>query len=258
MGQYSDNFVERLHLVWGPGFMSPGGAEEVAEIVSGLELEGALVLDIGCGTGGPSIALARDMGAYLICIDVEQHLLDRAKELARQEGVGDRIEFKLVEPGPLPFQSETFDAVFSKDALIHMPNKMEIYREILRVLRPGGALAASDWLAGENAITDGSFQEYLRVANLDFIMATAEQIVQVMRDAGFECIRTTDRNAWYAALSTIEVEQIKGPLREQIVSVSDLETYNSWLSVRCALANAAKSGGLRPTHLRGYRPKVLS
>jgi SAM-dependent methyltransferase len=139
-----------------------------------------------------------------------------------------------------------------------MPNKMDIYREILRVLRPGGALAASDWLAGENAITDESFQEYLKIANLDFIMATAEQIVQVMRDAGFECIRTTDSNAWYAALSTIEVEQIKGPLREQIVSVSDLETYNSWLSVRCALANAAKSGGLRPTHLRGYRPMVLS
>jgi hypothetical protein len=44
--QYSDHFIERLHTVWGEGFLSPGGPEEVRQIVSGIDLSGKIVLDI--------------------------------------------------------------------------------------------------------------------------------------------------------------------------------------------------------------------
>ena len=257
MAQYSDDFIDRLHLIWGPGFLSPGGPEEVAEIVHGLDLHHALVLDIGCGTGGPAIVLARDMGARLICIDVEPQLLDRARNLATEAGVQDRIDFKLVEPGPLPFEADSFDAVFSKDALIHIPDKRSLYQEILRVLKPGGVFAASDWLSGENASQDEVFQNFLNLAHLDFTMATAAETAGIMREAGFDRVETRDRNAWYAALSAQEVEEIEGPLRDQIIEVCDPETYKNWLAVRRALAGAAKSGGLRPTHLRGYRPMSI-
>ena len=44
--QYPDHFIERLHTVWGEGFLSPGGSEEVRQIVSGIDLSGKVVLDI--------------------------------------------------------------------------------------------------------------------------------------------------------------------------------------------------------------------
>lgn len=257
MAQYSDDFIDRLHLIWGPGFLSPGGPEEVAEIVHGLDLQNALVLDIGCGTGGPAIVLARDMGARLICIDVEPQLLDRARKLATEAGVQDRIDFKLVEPGALPFEADSFDAVFSKDALIHIPDKQSFYQEILRILKPGGVFSASDWLSGENASQDEAFQKFLDLAHLDFTMATAAETAGIMKDTGFDQVDTRDRNAWYSTLSAQEVQEIEGPLRNQIIEVCDHETYKNWLDVRRALADAAKSGGLRPTHLRGYRPMSI-
>ena len=257
MAQYSDDFIDRLHLIWGLGFLSPGGPEEVAEIVHGLDLHGALVLDIGCGTGGPATVLARDMGAHLICIDVEPHLLDRARALTVEACVQDRIDFKLFEPGAFPFEADTFDVVFSKDALIQIPDKQSLYVDILRILKPGGAFAASDWLSGENASDDEAFQQYLSLAHLDFTMATATATAEIMKKAGFDRVETTDRNAWYAALSALEVHEIEGPLRDQIIAVCDAKTYNNWLAVRRALANAVKSGGLRPTHLRGYRPMSI-
>jgi SAM-dependent methyltransferase len=257
MAQYSNDFIDRLHLIWGPGFLSPGGPEEVAEIVHGLDLHNALVLDIGCGTGGPAIVLARDMGARLICVDVEPQLLDRARKLATEAGVEDHIDFKLVEPGPLPFEADSFDAVFSKDALIHIPDKRSLYQEILRVLKPGGVFAASDWLSGENASKDEAFQNFLNLAHLYFTMATAPETAGIMREAGFDRVETRDRNAWYAVLSAQEVEEIEGALRDRIIEVCDPEIYKNWLTVRRALAAAAKSGGLRPTHLRGYRPMSI-
>ncbi len=254
MAQYADEFIDRLHLVWGPGFLSPGGPEEVAEVCRGLNLDDANVLDIGCGTGGPSIALARDKGARVLGIDIEPQLLDRARMLADQAGVADRIEFRQVKPGPLAFDDNSFDVVFSKDALIHIPDKQALYADIRRVLKPGGALAASDWLAGEDADDDDAFQHYLSLVPLDYTMATAGQTAEVMRQAGFELVETRDRNAWYAELAPLEVARIEGPLREKIIEVSDAETYEKWLAIRRALAAAAQSGGLRPTHLRGYNP----
>ena len=58
--QYPDHFIERLHTIWGEGFLSPGGPEEVREIVGGIDLAGKVVLDVGFGTGGPAIALVKD------------------------------------------------------------------------------------------------------------------------------------------------------------------------------------------------------
>ncbi len=55
--QYPDHFVERLHTVWGTGFLSPGGSQEVREIARDIDLADKDILDIGCDTGGPSIVL---------------------------------------------------------------------------------------------------------------------------------------------------------------------------------------------------------
>lgn len=253
MAQYGEEFIDRLHLVWGPGFLSPGGPEEVAEITRGLDLNNTSVLDIGCGTGGPAIVLARDMGAHVTCIDVEPQLLHRASVLASEAGVAEQIDYRLVSPGPLPFEDNSFDVVFSKDALIHIPDKKSLFADVMRVLKPGGSFAASDWLSGENAAEDDALQQYIALANLDFTMATASQTAEIMRQAGFKDVATNDRNAWYAELSRQELTQIEGQLRDDIIKVSSVEIYQQWLAVRRALAAATNSGGLRPTHLRGYK-----
>ncbi len=254
MGQYPDEFIDRLHLVWGTGFLSPGGAEEVAEIVKGLDLGDATVLDIGCGTGGPAMVLAREKGARVTGIDVEPQLVERRRRLAAAAGLAERIDFRLVEPGPLPFDAESFDAVFSKDSLLHIPDKQALYREVLRVLKPGGVFAASDWLAGEGAADDAALRRYIELIGLDFTMATAAETAAAMRNAGFADVATVDRNAWYAEVSAEEVAAIEGPLRDQVIAVSSEAIYERWLSARRALAEAVAHGALRPTHLRGRKP----
>jgi len=254
VGQYPDEFIDRLHLVWGTGFLSPGGPEEVAAIVKGLELAGLEMLDIGCGTGGPAQVLARETGAKVTGIDVEPQLIERARRLAGEADLAEGVTFRLVEPGPLPFANAAFDAVFSKDALLHIPDKQALYREVLRVLKPGGVFAASDWLAGTGAADDAALRRYTEMIGLDFTMATAQETAAAMRDAGFEGVSTVDRQPWYATVSAQEVAAIEGRLRGEIIAVSSPAIYARWLDARRALAEAVGRGALRPTHLRGYRP----
>jgi phosphoethanolamine N-methyltransferase len=178
---YPDHFVDRLHLVWGRGFLSPGGPREAAEIVRGLDLKDALVLDIGCGTGGPAVVLSRDMGARVVCVDVEPQLIERARRLANEDSVGDRIEFRLMEPERLPLDSETFDIVFSKDSLIHVEDKRAMYADIVSVLKPGGVFAASGWLSGDDAAEDPDFIKFMEMAQLSFTMASAKETALFMQ-----------------------------------------------------------------------------
>jgi SAM-dependent methyltransferase len=250
--QYPDHFIERLHAVWGEGFLSPGGAEEVREIVRGLDLVGKTVLDIGFGTAGPAILLARDLGADLVVgVDVEEPLLRRAKAMVAAAGLADRVDLQLVAPGPLPFEDASFDFVFSKDSIIHIPDKAALFSEIGRVLKPGGVFAASDWLRGEGPEAEAALAHM--GGHLHFEMATASQTEAELRASGFESVGSVDRNAWYA----IVVEEELRTLERVYADLADKvgrEIVDPWLEVRRGLAKAVQGGGLRPTHLRGTKP----
>ncbi|MEM6679628.1 MAG: methyltransferase domain-containing protein, partial [Pseudomonadota bacterium] len=148
MAQYDALLLEQLQALWGSGFLSPGGREEVRLIVEGLDLAGKTVLDIGTGLGGPALVLAGECDAQVTGLDVQAEILAEARERITAAGLDQQITLQLTTPGPLPLADAEADVVFSKDSLIHVPDKPTIYAEMFRVLRPGGALAISDWLTG--------------------------------------------------------------------------------------------------------------
>ncbi|HKF64428.1 MAG TPA: hypothetical protein VKB42_23860, partial [Dongiaceae bacterium] len=61
--EYGDAMVAALELIWGEGFLSPGGPAEVEAALGGRDIGRARVLDIGCGIGGIDLLLAERFGA---------------------------------------------------------------------------------------------------------------------------------------------------------------------------------------------------
>ena len=254
---YPDHFIQRLHTIWGDGFLSPGGPEEVSEIIRNEDLTGKEILDIGFGTGGPGIHIAKTtQAAKIVGIDVESQLLEEAARRAERAGVRDRMEFRIVEPGPLPFADNSFDMVFSKDSIIHIPDKATFYAEAFRVLKPGGQICFSDWLGS----SDPGEQEAMEVAcsktPLDFNMVSASETEAMLKLAGFSNVASRDRNAWFADQCMVELEAVKGPLYDELVNAVGKDIVDPWISIREALAEAAASGGLRPSHVFGQKPNV--
>ena len=254
--QYADEFINRLEILWGEGFLSPGGADEVKLVLKDIDLNNKSILDIGCGTGGVEVVLAEEFDIDRVTgIDVEPQLVERTQKLVDKKGLSAKVKVELVDPGPLDFANNEFDIVFSKDSMIHIPDKNAIFSEILRVLKPGGVFAASDWLVGENADSSPEWARVRNLSHLDFKVFTAAETELAMRQAGFEQVSTLDRNAWYASNSATEYRQLEGPLRERILEVADEEVYEHWMKVRRAFRDSAAVGALRPTHLRGYKAR---
>ena len=250
--EYDGALVALLEMVWGEGYMSPGGPEEIRTIVAGVDLGGKEVLDLGCGTGGITRFLAETYRpARVVGIDVDEGLIARAREAAAGR---ECVTFRTVAPGPLPFAEGSFDVVFSKDAMVHIADKEALFADIFRVLRPGGWVAASDWMSG----TDGPFSPdmayYLEAEGLGFGMASPSRYRAAMERAGFRDIRMTDRNAWYKPLARREHDALCGPLYEQLVATVGKDFVDHEIEVWRALTVVVDSGELRPGHLRARKP----
>jgi SAM-dependent methyltransferase len=254
--EYNMALVAGLELIWGKGFLSPGGPEEVAETLAGRDIAGADVLDIGCGIGGVDLLLAERFGAArVIGIDVEEPNLQLAARRAQEKGLADRVSYRLVEakPGPLPFPAGSFDVVFSKDAIIHIPDKEALFADIHRLLRPGGRFVASDWLRVDDNPPSAAMERYIASEGLSFAMASPELYHRAMGLAGFHAIEIRDRNVWYAEQARSELAAISGPLRARLVEIVGEEEADREAYVWSCMIPVLESGELRPTHLYGKK-----
>ena len=254
--EYDDNLMALLEALWGEGFMSPGGTDEIDRYLTGVDLRGLAVLDIGCGLGGIDIHLVKQhQVAKVTGIDIEQWLIDRCDSLAQRHQISDRTEFICVEPGPLPFADASFQAVTSKDSIIHIADKQALAADVYRLLVPGGWFAASDWLAGYEGEPPAEMQAYIEAEGLDFRLASAQTYRQALAAAGFVDIEIIDRNDWYRQQARLEREQLGGALREGLASEVGSEFLERQIEVWDKMIIAVDQGQLRPTHLRCNKPE---
>lgn len=253
--QYAKAFTDCLQFMWGKGFLSPGGPEEVADMVRAHSLVGKRVLDIGSGLGGVDALLVSEHGAgSVIGIDVEPQLIEAARNLVAEKGLTASITFQLVEPGPLPFPDACFDVVFSKDAMVHIDDKPRLYREVLRVLKPGGRFIAADWLWAEGAETSPVVVAWLSKGPLRFAYTTPQEARAALERAGFEDVAVEDRRHLLQTSNRAEIETLAGPARERLAALVGEEMALARLAAARGRQGALDSGDLIPSHMGGRKP----
>jgi phosphoethanolamine N-methyltransferase len=252
-GEYDDELVGLLELIWGDGFLAPGGADSVRHTVAGVQLGGTRVLDIGCGVGGADVVLAGELGALVHGVDVEAALITRCRDRAELAGLADRIAYECIDPGPLPFTDASFDHVFTHAALIHVADKPAAFAEIFRVLRPGGWLLAYDWLRSTDAYTPAMlrwFELEGLTYNMDHLASYAEQL----HAAGFVDVTTEDGTEAYRVVAHRELEQMRGPMHARMTELLGQRRRDHFIEDWRMLTVVLDQGQLRPAWFRGRKP----
>jgi ubiquinone/menaquinone biosynthesis C-methylase UbiE len=117
------------------------------EYLDAMDIDSAAaVLDVGCGTGVASRAIARRTGfrGRVVGIDRSPYLSAAARNLAEREGLGTVVEFRAGDSHSLGLPDGGFDAVVAHTLLSHVEDQLAVLKEIVRVVRPGGKVGIFD------------------------------------------------------------------------------------------------------------------
>ena len=173
---------------------------------------GEVVLDLGCGAGFDCFLAARAVGpkGRIIGVDMTTEMIEKAKKNLHARGYGNVI-FKLGEIERLPVGSETVDVIVSNCVINMSPEKLRVFQEAHRVLKPGGRLAIADVVAIA-PLPPEIHSDVDCIAECVWGAATVEEMEQVLASSGFTNIH-------------VRIEEKSRDLVSQWVPGSGLENY---------------------------------
>jgi sarcosine/dimethylglycine N-methyltransferase len=115
---------------------------EVAKL-AGITADSA-VLDVGSGVGGPARFLAATYGCHVTGVDLSEPFVDAARYLTERTGQSGQVSFETGSALALSFDDSRFDVVLLQHVAMNISDRARLYREIRRVLKPGGRFATFD------------------------------------------------------------------------------------------------------------------
>lgn len=156
--------------------------------------EGEIVVDLGSGGGLDVFLAAQKVGptGRAIGIDMTEEMIDLARRnAAKQPGGASNVEFHLATIDKLPLADDSVDCVISNCVINLAPDKTAVFREIARVLRPGGRLAVSD-IALKRELPPELGNDLMAYVGCIAGAIPIEEYKRGLLDAGFDAVEVID------------------------------------------------------------------
>lgn len=157
------------------------------------------IIDVGCGPGMQTLALARATGGNIVGIDMWEPFLVQLAESAAAAELQEQITTMQADMAALPFEAKSFDLIWSEGAA-YLMGFAEAWKAWRPLLRPGGYVMASQvvWLTGERP------QGLVDLFGPQTEMADVEGTLEWVRGAGYEIVGhfTLDDEAWWTHYMT--------------------------------------------------------
>ncbi len=221
---------------------------------AGLKL-GDHVLDIAAGTGDQSLLAARLVGpgGSILATDISADMLTIAARVAQQEGLTN-ITTRVMDAEQLDLEDDTFDAVICRLGLMLLPHPERALREIRRVLKPGGKLAALVWSVPEHnplwSLPLAILSKYARGTSSPgpnpFALSDPSVFERELTDAGFHEVstRALPFQSHYASLDAFLHSTGSRLIAGVLGQLSQPEQQHLLVEVRQALSQFEGSHGL--------------
>jgi len=103
------------------------------------------VLDAGCGVGGSSIFIAKNIGAQCLGITLSKRQVATATKYAEKNGISQLVRFEEKDYTNTGYADNSFDRAWALESMSTAPDKFAMFKEMYRVLKPGGRFLLGDW-----------------------------------------------------------------------------------------------------------------
>ena len=146
------------------------------------------VLDAGCGVGGSSIFLATALGCKVTGITLSERQVQQATDIAKQKGVEQMVDFKIMNYCATDFPDASFDVVWGCESICYADSKEQFIKEAFRLLKPGGRLVITDGFVTSFYNNDNSIiRQWLDGWQVNYL-ETPQRFESFMQQTGFDNI----------------------------------------------------------------------
>ena len=175
---------------------------------------GETVLDLGSGGGLDAFLAAQRVGAtgLVIGVDATPEMVNRANENAKKARL-ENVQFKHALIERLPLDDGSIDVVISNCVMNHCSDKLRAFKEVYRVLKPGGRMCVSDLVTvgefSEDVLKDEVWGEWLKVAE------SRSDYLRAIEQAGFQEVRVEEETTFPMAEND---ERLKGRIASMLIT----------------------------------------
>jgi ubiquinone/menaquinone biosynthesis C-methylase UbiE len=175
---------QQIHI---GGFKSSMDLAERAGIGAGLH-----GVDLCCcnGAGMRVLVRFRDV-ASMVGVDANETVVRRGQQRCEQEGLLDRIRFVLADACDSGLPAASADFVWGEDAWCYVTDKPRLVREATRIVKPGGAIAFTDWVEGPAGLSDAEAERFLRFMKFPNLQDIAGY-AKLLADSGCQVVTAED------------------------------------------------------------------
>jgi len=237
--QYTRKGILRYERIFGTTYVSVGGETTTRKFTDMLDMQpGMKVLDIGCGIGGSAFYMAKNYGVDVYGVDLSSNMVGIAQEYRNdiEAAIKHRVQFYIEDAISMGYPQSFYDVVYSRDTILHIPDKESLFRKFHSTLKPGGRILISDYCCG-NKEPSVEFAEY--VNSRGYHLLTVQDYGKILEHAGFQQVQAHDATGLMIEMMNMELDKFKA-MKEAFVDEFSEQDYQyikeNWETklVRCS------------------------
>jgi LynF/TruF/PatF family peptide O-prenyltransferase len=252
IGTFNEGFQGRWHTRVSPDVPGIEDSDHYVCHLIGLA-PNHRALDFGSGSGVTTCGLATRTGSRFRGLNVSAKQVELATDYAALAGLSKRVVFDCYAGKKFPYRTGTFDRATFFESPCHVPHKALLFKELFRVLKPGGACAGQDWMLVTDDLSKADYEAYIRPIEVscEVSLLSLSGYRRLMERAGFVNIRAIDGR-------DLDLELTRGftkpsPQRIRVTRRDDMATRLRLGNI--ALSNAFHRGLFTIGFVYGEKPR---
>ncbi|KAG8003997.1 Phosphoethanolamine N-methyltransferase 3 [Nibea albiflora] len=197
--QYTSRGILRYEKMFGAGYVSTGGPSTTKEFVDLLNLKPG----------------QKTFGVEVLGLDLSDNMVDIAMERAVAEKLPS-VQFEVADATKRTFPEDSFDVIYSRDTILHIDDKLALFKRFHSWLKPGGQLLISDYCCGKKPWTP-VFEAYVKQRG--YILYTPSEYGKFLEEAGFCNVRAEDRTAQFIQVIETELQRAE-VIKDEFIEMS--------------------------------------